>query len=291
MDGPAGKIAKNLIAAGLRGTAREIFCVAGEIYFRRLSVAPASEVDTGMHSALENPPPVDLAIKALEALGQLDDTDRELAAEALRGDLRTHRAGADLGDSGDRRCWILIQGWACRSRVLADGRRQIFNFLMPGDIVGLQRLDQPRGLYRIIALTGGATLDANGVREHVRHLAQPSTLTHVCLRSEHAQTASLFDHITRLGARTAYEATANLFLDLYCRANALGRCENGRFALPLSQAALSDALGVSPMQISRILSRLRKQGLMAFGPGWVDIPNPDELASAARTSGFADPAR
>lgn len=241
-----------------------------------------------MQITIETSAPIEVAIRALEVLAPLDESDREVAVEALRGEMRTHRAGADLGDSGDKRCWILIQGWACRARVLPDGRRQIFNFLMPGDIVGLRRLDQPSGLYRIVALTSGATLDAGGVKAHVRGGSTPSTLTHACMKFESSQTASLFDHITRLGARTAYEATANLFLDLYCRANTLQRCEGGRFALPLSQAVLSDALGVSPIQINRILARLRKEGLMAFGPGWVEIPDAPALAAAGRTGRFVE---
>lgn len=243
-----------------------------------------------MQNTFDDAPPIEIAVRALEALTPLDEFDRELAIEALRGEIRTHRTGADLGDSGDKRCWVLIQGWACRARILPDGRRQIFNFLMPGDVVGLRRLDPPSGLYRVIALTGGATLDASGVREHARSAAHPSTLTHACVQYERTQTASLFDHITRLGARTAYEATANLFMDLYCRADALQRCHAGRFAFPISQAVLSDALGVSPIQINRILARLRRDGLLAFGVGWIEIPDPAALAATARSSRLGDQA-
>lgn len=243
-----------------------------------------------MQSTIDTTPPIEVAIRALDTLAPLDEADRELAVDALRGEIRTHRSGVDLGDSGDRRCWILVQGWACRARVLSDGRRQIFNFLMPGDVVGLRRLDQSPGLYRIFSLTDGATLDAGRIKAHIRAGEPGPTLTHACIRYEHNQTASLFDHITRLGARTAYEATANLFLDLYARSEALRRCERGRFALPLSQAVLSDALGVSPIQINRILARLRREGLMAFGPGWAEIPDVAALASAARTAHSAESA-
>lgn len=237
-----------------------------------------------MQSTILDLPPIEIAIRALDALAPLDDADRALALQSLRGDLKTHRAGSDLGDSGDKRCWVLIQGWACRARILLDGRRQIFNFLMPGDVVGLRRLDQPPGLYRLVALTGGATLDASGLKQHVQPGAQSSSLVHACMQFEKSQTESLFDHITRLGARTAYEATANLFLDLYYRADALGCCHNGRFAFPISQAVLSDALGVSPIQINRILARLRREGLMAFGVGWIEIPDMATLAEVARSS-------
>ncbi len=237
-------------------------------------------------SSIRETTPIEFALRALEVLAPLDESDRELALGALGGETKPHRVGADLGDSGDHRCWILIRGWACRARVLPDGRRQIFNFLMPGDIVGLRRLDQPQGLYRIVALTVGATLDAGAIKDRVRR-GEPSTLMHASMQFERSQTASLFDHITRLGARTAYEATANLLLDLYHRSEALERCTDGRFALPLSQAVLSDALGVSPIQINRILARLRKEGLMALGSGWVEIPDPAALAAVARTARFS----
>lgn len=227
---------------------------------------------------------IEFALRALEILAPLDDVGRETASQALVSDVTSHRTGATLGDSGDQNCWVLVQGWACRARRFPDGRRQIFNFIMPGEIVGLRRFDQPMGWYQVVAMTAGATLDAGKIRSHVRLGMQSCTLTDACRRAEDSQAASLFDHITRLGARTAYEATASFFFDLYRRANALDLYMEGRFAMPLSQSALSDCLGVGPVQINRILARLRRERLVSVGVGWVEIPDPAALAFAGRVT-------
>lgn len=230
--------------------------------------------------------PATLALRTLEALGPLSADDKNLFLDALSSELKPHRNGADLGDSGDQSCWFLVRGWACRARILPDGRRQIFNFLMPGDVVGLRRLDQAAGLYRVVALTAGATLDATALRPHIASDQFATGLAGACKLQEDRQTASLFDQITRLGSRTAHEATASLFLDLYRRSESIGQADNGLFFMPLTQAVLSDALGVSPIQINRIMARLRSDGLMAFGAGWAQVTDLPGLVSSSGQSRF-----
>ncbi len=147
---------------------------------------------------------------------------------------------------------------------------------MPGDVVGLRTNDEPSGLYRIIALTPGATLIASALRRYAQE-GQIGVFVEAGRQAEVRQAVSFYAHMTRLGARTAHDAAADLFHDLYRRAEAFGRCEGGRFAMPLSQSVLGDALGITPIQMNRILSRLRSGGLIRFGSGWVEIPDPAAL--------------
>src|ERR1700760_4417777 len=49
-------------------------------------------------------------------------------------------AGGTLFEEGRKadRLYTLLSGWAFRYKTMPDGRRQILNFLLPGDLIGLQ---------------------------------------------------------------------------------------------------------------------------------------------------------
>ncbi|CAN5487287.1 hypothetical protein BH10PSE3_BH10PSE3_04050 [soil metagenome] len=49
----------------------------------------------------------------------------------------TFKTGAMIATSGDRldQATLVIEGLACRSKILADGRRQILSLLLPGDVI------------------------------------------------------------------------------------------------------------------------------------------------------------
>jgi CRP-like cAMP-binding protein len=61
-----------------------------------------------------------------------------------------------------------------------------------------------------------------------------------------------------------------------------GRTSDSRVALPGSQEALADLLGVTRVTISRALSRLQRDGLISVGRGCVDIVAPELLKLRVR---------
>src|SRR3712207_1225482 len=77
-------------------------------------------------------------IRHLEARDHLSDDERQVLANcvALTRDIPPHR---DLAREGDQpgECNILLEGFAYRYRLLADGRRQISLFHVPGDFIDL----------------------------------------------------------------------------------------------------------------------------------------------------------
>ncbi len=64
-------------------------------------------------------------------------------------------AGAEIIRAGDDspELYTLYSGWAFRFKTLPDGRRQILNFLLPGDLLGLQAGMFDAALHGIEALT------------------------------------------------------------------------------------------------------------------------------------------
>lgn len=174
---------------------------------------------------------------------------------------------------------LILQGWACRQRVLSDGQRQIFSFLLPGDCVGLS--GEPRALdgTAIVAVTRVETADAAMLREILtlsdprhdrlrRGLAQARLYEEVCL----------LNHVVRLGRQSALARMGHLFLELRDRLSRAGLCYGERFHLPLTQEILADALGLSLVHVGRTVGRLRREGLIAFDRGWLSLLDDERLA-------------
>lgn len=176
--------------------------------------------------------------------------------------LATYRAGADISSSdGAAAPQFLVSGWACHYSSLADGRRQILNFLLPGDAIGLSR-DACLGARRVRALTVAQAADAKPVLE-LRHDGIAAALA----AAECDVQARLVAHIVRLGRQTAYERTAHLLLELYYRLAAVDLASFGSMPMPLTQEVFADALGLSTVHVNRTLQQLRRDRLLEMQHG------------------------
>lgn len=158
---------------------------------------------------------------------------------------------------------VVVSGWACRQRILSDGRRQIINLILPGDVIGdLEHPDLPVN-DSFVALTPVTTADASALAKALasgdaayRGLARAVRLMAA------QETALLQDQIVRLGRQTAYEKMVHLMLDLHARLQAAGLATRDSFPMPLSQEILSDVLGLSVVHVNRTLSQIRRDGLL-----------------------------
>ena len=218
-------------------------------------------------------------LRRLRSLACLEDGDLELAAAGLGSPVQ-HRAWVDLGDDGGRVCRFLVSGWACRVHVTPWGARQILDVLLPGDAIGFAR-GQPEGLWRVLALTPGSVCDATDLRAlapeedpaHAR-LAQAAAVL------ERERTERMLDHMGRIGGGTAYQALGHLFLELRARLAVVGLIEDERCPMRLTQKVLAETLGITSVQVNRVLGQFRREGLIMMGPGWADMPDLEGLAMA-----------
>jgi hypothetical protein len=93
--------------------------------------------------------------------------------------------------------------------------------------------------------------------------------------------AILREWVVNCGRRSAYARTAHLFCELYVRLEAVGLAHHGGFALPLTQAVLSDATGLSVVHVNRVLQQLRSDGFISFKAGRLTVRDRSGLAAAA----------
>jgi CRP-like cAMP-binding protein len=146
---------------------------------------------------------------------------------------------------------LLIDGWAARIRLLVDGRRQIVSLMLPGDVIGTSELPDPISTSTILALTP------------VRVCAAPALGGSAALDLAYAVSrahdeAHLLAQVTRLGRMNAQERILDLLLELYERLDLAGLVRNNGFDVPLTQETMSDALGLTPVHVNRMLQAARK---------------------------------
>jgi CRP-like cAMP-binding protein len=163
------------------------------------------------------------------------------------------------GETSDR-IFTLLTGWAFRFKSLPDGRRQILNILLPGDIVGLQAelLDaMPHGVEALTDVSLCAF--ARDTVWSVFRVHPPLALDLTWLAAHEERLVD--DAILSIGRRTALERVAALLVHVYKRAAASGLLVDGAVPFPLTQVLIADALGLSVVHTNRTLQRLRRAGL------------------------------
>ncbi len=159
--------------------------------------------------------------------------------------------------------FTVLQGWAFRYKTLPDGRRQILNFVLPGDFLGLQASLFTEMSHSVEALSQMllCVFPRDRLWELFEHYPSLSfDLTWLASREEQI----LDGHLLSIGRRTAIERTAYLLLHIHSRAAAVGLAPRDRFFPPLTQQHLADALGLSIVHTNKTLKRLSDRKIIRW---------------------------
>lgn len=176
--------------------------------------------------------------------------------------------------------WI-ESGWAMRYRNLANGRRQILNMLLPGDICDLQGLIDTQADHSVKAMTAVMLCEVDSARFLELLHGDPEVASSL-LWSVVQEEGILREHIVRIGRRSARVRLAHLLLELVRRQALGGGPSDGLVEVALTREVMADCLGLTPVHISRTLSELRRDGLVSLeAQGRLRIANIDALAREA----------
>ncbi|WP_235579173.1 Crp/Fnr family transcriptional regulator [Pseudorhodoferax sp. Leaf274] len=190
-----------------------------------------------------------------------------------------HALIREQADGG--RLFTLYAGWAFRYKTLSDGRRQILNFLLPGDLFGLQQRFSEGATYGVEALTDVSVCVFQGTRLWELYRAHPRLgydLTWLCAREEQM----LDENLLTTGRRSAVERVAVLLIHLFKRMQRLGLVDGDNGCpFPLTQQHMADALGLSLVHTHRTLRRLQALGLHTLDEGRLVLRNPGALTQLA----------
>lgn len=224
---------------------------------------------------------LDRLLMKLRARDEVSDAEEAVLRDAV-GEIHDLPAGKLIVRAGVplSQCTLLCEGYVCRFRDLADGQRQIMELHVPGDFLDLhsfllKQLEHNVGTMTKVRFASVPHEAIRRITEEHPHLARMlwfSTLLDAAIHRE---------RILSVGRRSALARIAHLFCELCVRLGVVGLGDAERYRLPLTQADLADATGLTSVHVNRMLKKLRDDGLMTFRGGEVAIHDWDRLRRAA----------
>jgi CRP-like cAMP-binding protein len=219
-------------------------------------------------------------VKKLRSIAPLSDEETRHLLE-LPLHVRQLRPGTDIATEGDRphvSC-LVTEGFLCRFKFTAEGRRQIFSFHIPGDIPDLQSLALELMDHSVGALTPAKV--AFIPHESLRQLMSACPrIAQVLWRDTLIDAAVFREWMLGIGRRTSVTRIAHLLCELFVRLRAVDLAGDDECDMPVTQAELGDALGLSTVHVNRSLQELRRRRLIRLNAGILTIldwPGLEEL--------------
>ena len=176
--------------------------------------------------------------------------------------------------------YTLYSGWAFRFKSLSDGRRQILNFLLPGDFIGLQEKMADISPHGVEAITAVALcrFQRSGLWElYKNHPGLAYDVTWIAANQKDV----LDENLLSVGRRNATERVATLLIQIYKRLKAIKLTRGQVIDFPLTQQHIADALGLSLVHTNKTLRRLTKMGFHQISNGEMTVHNPAALQKLA----------
>jgi len=222
--------------------------------------------------------------RKLSAVIRLNNAEID-CIEAMQRKVRLIPEGTQFVDDGEPYdcSYVVKDGWAIRFKTLSDGRRQILNFVLPGDFIGLFSPLFDVADHSVAALTD---LEVHPVDPTflVEMFGNCPRLGAAVAWSAGRDEAILSEQVVRIGRRSAYERTGHIIVELLHRLRLVGEADQRSFELPLTQEILADTLGLSIVHVNRTLRRLRENGLLRISGDRVVIGDLAELMDVAEFS-------
>lgn len=207
--------------------------------------------------------------RKLSAFVSLSSTEISVISELYRR-RRKFAVGVDMIHQGqtDQSAFVVASGWACSYKLLPSGARQIVDFQIPGDFLGLRSVLFRTSDHNVEPIT---PIQASEVHQRDLLAAFDNTprLATAVLWAASRDEAMVVEHLVNLGRRSATERMAHFLLELGVRLRLVGMADKTGYTCPLSQYLLADALGLSAVHVNRVLRELREEGLVTFQRGRV----------------------
>ncbi len=174
----------------------------------------------------------------------------------------------------------MADGWACSYKILDDGARQIVNFQIPGDFLGVRSVLFPTSDHNVEPNT---PIEASEVSKAdlFQTFTKTPRLAMAVLWAASRDEAMVVEHLVGVGQCPAAERTAHLLLELSARLKLVGLGDKTGFACPITQYHLADAVGLTSVHVNRVLREIREAGMMTFQNGRVTFDDFDSLVDFA----------
>lgn len=223
-------------------------------------------------------------IRKLTQRCSLSEDDRRAIQETF-GTPRMIEAGATLVHEGDAlsKTTLVSSGWAYCYKEHAKGKRQIVEFLLPGDIYN--PLGSVLGIAdcTLVTLTPISLYQVPAARTQAL-VEQRSQVAQAMRAAEEIRLATLREAVLVLGAHSAFERLAHLLCSLHLRLRAIDMTVGAQCEMPLTQYLMAEAIGMTSVHVNRSIHALRAAGLLSLSGKQLTILNFAELQAAAQFS-------
>lgn len=208
---------------------------------------------------------------------EMSDDDISFMERFKIGEM-TVEAGTPLLSAGANapQLFTALDGFGVRFKLLPDGRRQVLNFVFPGDFIGLQAGVMHEMTHDVEAVTSMTlcVFNRKDLWTLFRHHPERSyDLTWIAATEERF----LGEALTAVGQRSAVESMAWALSRIFRRLKALGLANGNSVPLPYRQQDLADALGLSLVHTNKTLAKLRDRQILNWSEGRLSINDVDQL--------------
>lgn len=217
-----------------------------------------------MRSFMFETSPMHLLIRKLENFAELTEEEKIALLDAA-GPVRAYGSHEDLVREGEQATGVavIVSGFACRHKMLPDGRRQIIGYFLPGDMCDarvfiLKKMDHT---ISTLAPTTVTTLPREAILEITSRFPR---LTRAFWWNTLVEEAIGRQWLVSIGQRTALERVAHLFCEIYVRLQSVGLATPEGCELPVTQSELADTVALSTVHVNRTLKELRRVGLVSM---------------------------
>ena len=163
----------------------------------------------------------------------------------------------------------------------ADGRRQILNFALEGDLVGLQGSLFDKMEHSVEALTNLTLCIFPREKFSTLFSSFPGLsfdVVWLCGREERM----LDENLLSVGRRTALGGVAYLLLHLFRRAEDLGLTDGNKIQFPFFQQHVADGLGISLVHANNTLRKLTEMKVIRWKNRVFEVLSRKRLAEIAQ---------
>lgn len=221
-------------------------------------------------------------IAKLNAFTRIAGESADAVNKLASGRIVSIDRGQDIISEGEepRTVNLLVEGFACRYKMMEDGRRQILAFFVPGDLADLHVYILNAIDHSISAIT-----PVRYARLAPKEFEEISDAHPKLLRAlwwESLVTDSIQrEWLVSVGQRDALESVAHLACELFLRLKIVGLCEGNRCDFPLTQVDIADALGMTQPHVSRTITELNKTGVATLRQGKLEVKDLNKLKKLA----------
>ena len=218
----------------------------------------------------------------LDGYVKLDVGDKRLIEEVTRS-VRTVEAGETIAHEGDNpsEVHVILEGMACRYKILQTGKRQIVGYMVPGDFCNLHTFLLRSLDHDLQALSACRVVDLSS--QQIQAMNERPNLARALRFTTLVDEAVLREWLLNLGARAPEQRIAHFFCEMTSRLQAVGLCDDSGCHIPITQADLAETIGLSTVHTNRSLQNMREEELIVLRRTLLQIPDFDRLA---RFAGF-----